>query len=836
MKVKFDRLSNHLIGWAYAFILTVLMSVILFQRVPLLEVMLFTVVAYILINLVFLNRLTISLFLSSCLLGALLITLVCWVETPLSKPVLYVVEGIIDMWYRITYNIPHNTPEMLLFARIFAGLTAVVASVLVILLYKKCFNFYLLTGITLAMALFSWYMTARESRWLFALFCVLTILSYIRHVYQKKKKLGLVPENLPLGHMMLYTIPLALLPVLVISFIPKKDTPLQWPWLDNKIMQAIEYFEQRYSTINADFFSLSSTGFSGNSQRLGGPVRPNNVIVMDVKASKRTYLRGAAYSWYENNAWAQTDNRQDYTLSDEVGEDNRETYTGWSFIPVDKMFASVSEEDKELLTNLSEGKLNDVLFPTYSLDIKYRNMTTRTVFMPLKSVMPIKKGDNSDLALIQDMNGTAVTDKKLPTGSEYHFDYIQPMYGEPMLKKALTFSRQGLYQEAASVLMSEVEELNNKMSAFLSNNAPSQQDNTDYSQLNNRKSEIILKLNDLNALIGRAALIEAEYTKLNENIPQRVKDLAADLTKDSKSDYEKVVSIENYLRNQFTYNLNARYIPEGEDFVDYFLFQDPQGYCTYFATSMTVLLRSLHIPARYVEGYVLPEEANDEDVYTITNKHAHAWVEVYFEGFGWLTFEPTAIYAEAMDYRVTSESLGAANYYSPTLEEIMERYRMDDDIPGYIPLEPIDYRPPFNFNQYLDKIPWILAGLVVLALMINLIFAAIGQLRMKWIKNSKKVIILYETMIKWLSHAGYEIKPGETIIEFSKRMDEFFIFPNTNFKDTAIIFVKVRYGGYEVSAEEIQAVEKLAQNLKKSVLKDIGVKRFIPLRYLIMGI
>ncbi len=828
MKARLDRGANLLIGWGYVCTLMFFMAHILYAKPPVLETLALSVLAYGLIHLVIKSRVASYILLGITAVGALFVTFVCWVETPLSKPVLFIVEGMMDMWYCLFYNIPRNSPEMLLFAQVFMILAAFVISIGVILLYQKYFSFYLITGFSLALALFSWFMTGKENRLIFCVFCTLTILSYVRHVYKKRKRLGLVSDNLPLGTMLIYTLPLALLPVLLISFVPKKNQPLQFPWLDQKIMQVIDYFEQRYRTVNSDFFSLASTGFSSGSKRLGGPVRPNNVVVMEVKADRRTYLRGAAYSWYENNAWAQTSNKEGYSITNQLGLDKNETYSGWTALPTDELFPSVSEEDRELLTNLSEGNLYDILFPTYSIDIKYRNMTTQTVFMPLKTILPLLKEDNSTMSIIQDLHGIAITHEKIPTNTSYKLEYIQPMYGEPLLKKALTFSHEGLYNEAFQILFKELEEIREKISYSIG---------WDLISLKSQENEISQKLETLIELNQHTQNIRSEFTQLNPDIPQRVKDMAYDITKDCTSDYEKVVTIEQYLRNNYQYSLNTPYIPEGKDFVEYFLFEDTQGYCTYFATSMTVLLRSLNIPARYIEGYVLPDEANDDKIYTVTNQYAHAWVEVYFEGFGWLTFEPTASYADAMNYRVTTEAMEASSYYYPSLEEMMERYRGDEEIPGYIPMTPL---PPetqtTDPSKFMKMLPWLLIGLLLLAILVNIVLLNMGNLRMRWLKGNKKVLKSYEAMLKWLSHLGYEIRAGETLTEFSARMDELFIMPQSNFRDTAPIFIKVRYGGITVSPEDIKKVEQLFADLKKAVVKDLGVKRYHPLRYMFMGI
>ncbi|MES1048682.1 transglutaminase domain-containing protein [Bacillus thuringiensis] len=140
-----------------------------------------------------------------------------------------------------------------------------------------------------------------------------------------------------------------------------------------------------------------------------------------------------------------------------------------------------------------------------------------------------------------------------------------------------------------------------------------------------------------------------KYTQLPKSLPQRVKDLAVNLTNDKDNRYDKVLAIENYFTdNSFTYeSMNVLFPAKSQDYVDQFLFDTKSGYCNNFSTSMIVLLRSTGIPARWVKGYTegtldnTLASAEGEDVYTITNDNAHSWVEVYFPGYGWIPFEPT---------------------------------------------------------------------------------------------------------------------------------------------------------------------------------------------------
>jgi hypothetical protein len=103
--------------------------------------------------------------------------------------------------------------------------------------------------------------------------------------------------------------------------------------------------------------------------------------------------------------------------------------------------------------------------------------------------------------------------------------------------------------------------------------------------------------------------------------------------------YDKVIAIEAFLRG-YPYNERIPGPKLGQDGVDYFLFEERQGYCTYYASAMVVMLRVVGVPARYVEGY--NQAYRDAGVYHVLEKDGHAWPEVYFPKYGWVEFEPTS--------------------------------------------------------------------------------------------------------------------------------------------------------------------------------------------------
>ena len=129
------------------------------------------------------------------------------------------------------------------------------------------------------------------------------------------------------------------------------------------------------------------------------------------------------------------------------------------------------------------------------------------------------------------------------------------------------------------------------------------------------------------------------YSELPAHIERPVADLAREVTGVAESPFDKALAIQNYLARNFRYTMDVGEHPENVDFVTSFLLDTKKGYCTYFASAMTVLCRLAGLPARYVEGYLAEPDERGEAV--VTGTDAHAWTEVYFKGFGWLTFDAT---------------------------------------------------------------------------------------------------------------------------------------------------------------------------------------------------
>ena len=149
------------------------------------------------------------------------------------------------------------------------------------------------------------------------------------------------------------------------------------------------------------------------------------------------------------------------------------------------------------------------------------------------------------------------------------------------------------------------------------------------------------------------AFVQDTYTQIPADLQKALLDIAreAGLTGQDRNNLPAAVG--RYIRNSGVYDLNTTRVPEGKDFVLYFLQESHRGYCVHFATAATMMLRALGLPARYVTGYSV--SAPEGQWTTVTEDDAHAWVEYYAEGIGWLPLDPTPASVSIPDVTVPDE-------------------------------------------------------------------------------------------------------------------------------------------------------------------------------------
>ena len=136
--------------------------------------------------------------------------------------------------------------------------------------------------------------------------------------------------------------------------------------------------------------------------------------------------------------------------------------------------------------------------------------------------------------------------------------------------------------------------------------------------------------------------ITQSYLQLPAGLPSRIPALAREITQGLTTPFDQTMAITDWLRKNITYAGTIPAAPQGRDILDWFLFDLRQGYCNYYASAEVIMLRSLGIPARLAVGYAEGESEKDGNLFTVRRRDSHAWPEVYFPGFSWVEFEPTA--------------------------------------------------------------------------------------------------------------------------------------------------------------------------------------------------
>ncbi|MBP5640546.1 MAG: transglutaminase domain-containing protein [Victivallales bacterium] len=125
-------------------------------------------------------------------------------------------------------------------------------------------------------------------------------------------------------------------------------------------------------------------------------------------------------------------------------------------------------------------------------------------------------------------------------------------------------------------------------------------------------------------------------------VSDRVRQLAKDITAGAENPFEKAIRIRDYLRNNYTYSLDAPQVPADREVVDYFLFESKTGYCQHFAQAFTVLARLAGLHSRLAIGYAPGNYNLLTNYFEVFEYHAHAWTQIFAEPYGWLTFDGVA--------------------------------------------------------------------------------------------------------------------------------------------------------------------------------------------------
>ena len=218
------------------------------------------------------------------------------------------------------------------------------------------------------------------------------------------------------------------------------------------------------------------------------------------------------------------------------------------------------------------------------------------------------------------------------------------------------------------------------------------------------------------------------YTQLPDDLPQRVRDLSERLTAGADTPYDKAEEIKEYL-NRLPYTLAVDPPPFDADGVDHFLFTLKRGYSEYFASAMTVMLRSVGVPARMATGYTTGDKVVNADIYVVLDSNAHGWLEVYFPRYGWIAWEPTPgkAFPRPVPPEAVSGSVNAVTAQEDALEDECEEEDFEECDEAFVePQGGVSGSGTTVFGAELTTVIFWLAGIfgaaVVSGFVVNLLW------------------------------------------------------------------------------------------------------------------
>ncbi|MBI4559209.1 MAG: DUF3488 domain-containing protein [Candidatus Hydrogenedentes bacterium] len=310
--------------------------------------------------------------------------------------------------------------------------------------------------------------------------------------------------------------------------------------------------------------------------------------------------------------------------------------------------------------------------------------------------------------------------------------------------------------------------------------------------------------------------------------------LARDITESAETVYDKAVAIERWLQTgdlYYSLDLETRLQPT-EHPVDIFLHNTKIGHCELFASAMALMLRSLGIPTRVVNGFRGAEWNGNDQSYLVRNEMAHLWVEVYFLGRGWVTFDPSppseGIANNALDSLsrwfsgrvLKAKILWYSRVIGFTQERRWQTFRdLALGIIGFgtdLSFQPGETRHGGESSLNLFRV--ISTGVLGITVLVGIVIA-VPRLRVRrnhrrvLTRDQSRAIRLFGSLVKRLQRYGAECR-GRTTAEI---LDELYQTPQLNPAPVERVFSaynQVRFGGRALDWHEYRQLRRLVQSVR----------------------
>lgn len=616
---------------------------------------------------------------------------------------------------------------------------------------------------------------------------------------------------------LLWLMPFLALYLLLMLWTPAPEEPYGWQFVKEMCSQIKESFlslSQNLLRNGEEDFDTALSGFTEDGELHGGIEEDAREIMivqgMDSLVTN-VYLTGRIYDTFNGRQWQQKNHdREPERFSDTVE----------TLYAVEK-FGKMSSWNY-----LSRTKLK----------IKYQYFNTSYLFVPLKAERLEESGgtlsyfwDGGSL-LFQGKEKGIGREEKRGYGTEYDVTYLQMNVGATDF---LYFLAAG--QNASDRTVSE----GASAAGDASDGTASEGASAVRTAGNEADTEKILTnlLKDCEKNTGlsiTAEDLENHRRKIHEIyteeiiLSKEVQNYLDKITRYAPNDVEKLRLIESELLS-YTYTKNPDKLPgtitDAGEFLDYFLLESREGYCTYFATAFTLLARAEGFPARYVQGFCVPMESGGET--TVFSDMAHSWPEVYIDGIGWIPFEPTPGYAR-LRYTPWQTESGNSNHSESAaivshhdIDTIEETELFGENLSQTDWESMGSMRSRINLRNVFRIVMYTIPAALFLFAVLLALERWIRKRRYQRMAFSRKFQAEVTENLRILAWLGLRRKRSETFQEFKERAGETL----REFKECSgeipaqgtempppLKFIEsyeaVLYGGKEVKQEMITAAEK----------------------------
>jgi transglutaminase-like putative cysteine protease len=309
--------------------------------------------------------------------------------------------------------------------------------------------------------------------------------------------------------------------------------------------------------------------------------------------------------------------------------------------------------------------------------------------------------------------------------------------------------------------------------------------------------------------VSAAGAVEmAPYLALPDDLPKRISELAQKITAGHKGPFAKAVAVESWLQKSYRYTLDLKRDERYEP-LDDFLFVQKAGHCEYFASAMAILLRTQGIPTRSVNGFLGGEWNAYGNYVAMRQGDAHSWVEVWLDGIGWTTFDPTPTGERP-------QSWGRVRQLLDTLELAWFKWVIEYDLS----------KQADAFNQvrkwavdggssrsWLDGIRR--HGRALIAAVAALLAGAWLWRRRRGLTSDGRRAVrahaasaAFDRAVRALSRRGHTRGEGETGRELAVRVDAAHDPGAQSFSELVELYYAARFGGVEVPAGTLERLSR----------------------------